>query len=256
MIKLNGLVVTPTIFPDGTSQVWKLPMNKVCNPAAIIEWEFENEAEIIHVLQLADLCNGCSAGVDKVKLVMPFLPYGRQDKNVTNESTFALRTFLDVLGSGQKFKEIKIVDVHNPNSLEGRPVLAQVIRNEIPNDRIKEVIDEVKPNFVVFPDAGASKRGYSTQGVPTFNLQKTRNQMTGAIDSLKTELPLNLTGLNLLILDDICDGGKTFIEASKLLYGMGASEVNLYTTHGLYTKGVDVLKDAGIKRVFNFKGEA
>lgn len=254
MIKLNGHIVTPTIFPDGTSQIWKLPEAKVCNPDATIEWEFENEAEIIHVLQLADLCNACTAGMDKVKLYMPFLPYARQDKGISNHTTFALKTFLSVLSSQPRFKEIKIIDTHSPSNVSGWGITNN-IKNVIPDERIKEVIDEVKPDLIVFPDAGASMRGYNTQGLTSFNLEKKRNQSTGEIEGLKTALPLNLTGLKLLILDDICDGGKTFIEAAKLLYNMGASEVYLYTTHGLYTKGVSVLKDAGIKRVFNYKGE-
>jgi len=252
MIKLNGHIVTPTIFPDGTSQVWKLPLDKVCNPAAKIEWDFENEAEIFHILQLADLCNACTAGIDKVILSMTTMPYARQDKNITNNSTFALKTFLSILTSFQRFKRIEIVDIHNASSIER---YGDFIVNKIPDERIKEVIDEVKPDLIVFPDAGASMRGYNTQGLTSFNLEKKRNQSTGEIEGLKTALPLNLTGLKLLILDDICDGGKTFIEAAKLLYNMGASEVHLYTSHGLYTKGTQVLKEAGIKRIFNYKGE-
>lgn len=254
MIKLNGHIVTPTIFPDKTSQVWKLPVNKVCNPEAKIEWEFENEAEIMHVLQLADLVNACTAGVNKVKLYMPYLPYARQDKNTTNESTFALDTFLSVLCGRQRFSEIKVIDAHSTHKFNAYSA-AYGLKNEIPNDRIKEVIEEVKPNLICFPDAGASNRDYNTQGVTSFNLEKKRNPATGEIEGLKTELPLDLAGLKILIIDDLCDAGGTFIQAAKLLYNMGASEVYLYTTHGLYTKGVEVLKEAGIKRVFNYKEE-
>jgi ribose-phosphate pyrophosphokinase len=251
MIKLNGHIVTPTIFPDGTSQVWKLPEAKVCNPDATIEWEFENEAEIIHVLQLADLCNACTAGMNQVKLYMPFLPYARQDKGINNHSTFALKTFMSILCSQTRFSQIKIIDAHSPVNATG---WARVL-NVLPDERIREVIDEVKPNLIVFPDAGAGQRGYNTQGVTSFNLEKKRNQETGEIEGLKTALPLDLRKLKLLIIDDICDGGKTFIEAAKLLYNLGAAEVHLYTTHGLYTKGTECLKEAGIKRIFNFKGE-
>lgn len=250
MIKLNGLEVKPTMFPDGTSQVWQLPTDKVCNPNAKITWEFENDSEIFHVLQLADLCNACTAGIDKVSLHMETMPYARQDKNINNHNTFALKTFLDVLYAGDKFKDITVIDVHNPSSIRNT-----TIKNSVPNDRIKEVIEEVKPNLVCFPDAGASQRGYNTQGVTTFNLEKKRNQSTGEIEGLKTALPLNLKGLSILLVDDLCDGGRTFIEAAKVLYNMGAKSVSLYTSHGIYSKGVDVLKQAKIKRVFNYNGE-
>lgn len=42
MIKLNGYEVKPTIFPDGTSQVWKLPEMSILNSVNVITWEFEN----------------------------------------------------------------------------------------------------------------------------------------------------------------------------------------------------------------------
>jgi ribose-phosphate pyrophosphokinase len=47
-----------------------------------------------------------------------------------------------------------------------------------------------------------------------------------------------------VIADDICDGGRTFIELAKELRGMGAQIVHLYVTHGFFTKGRDVF--AGI----------
>lgn len=252
MIKLNGHIVTPTMFPDGTSQVWKLPVNKVCNPEAKIQWDFENEAEIIHVLQLADLCNACTSGAEKCSLIMNYLPYARQDKNINNDSTFALRTFLELLK--YKFSKIEVVDAHNPHIFKSYSGSLPII-NKMPDERIKEIIEDIKPDLIVFPDAGASNRGYNIQGIQSFNLMKKRNQLTGEIEGLKTELPLNLNGLKLLIVDDLCDAGRTFIEAAKLLYNMGASEVNLYTSHGLYTNGVDCLRDSGIKRIFNYKGE-
>ena len=42
---------------------------------------------------------------------------------------------------------------------------------------------------------------------------------------------------------------------AKELYKLGALEVQLFTTHGIYSKGVQVLKDAGIVKIFNRKGE-
>ena len=60
----------------------------------------------------------------------------------------------------------------------------------------------------------------------------------------------------MLIVDDICDGGKTFELLAEQLYSNGAEEVNLFVTHGLFTKGLRPLKNAGIKRIFTNKGEA
>lgn len=252
MIKLNGHEVKATIFPDKTSQIWQLPVDKVVSHEQLIEWQFENEAEIMHVLQLADLCNTCTMGAERVSLHIQTMPYARQDKSINNANTFALRTFLSLLGRS-RFKRITTVDIHNPKVLEG--VYEDFIINMMPNERIKQVIEDVRPDLICFPDYGASQRGYNTQNIPHFTLDKKRNQTTGEIEGLKTTLPLKLEGLTILLVDDLCDGGRTFIEAANLLYNLGAKEVSLYTTHGIYSKGVKVLKDAKLKRVFNYTEE-
>ena len=56
MIKFNGIIVRPTIFPDGTSQVWKLAnLSEDDDAENHILWEFEDEAEIFHLAQLVEL---------------------------------------------------------------------------------------------------------------------------------------------------------------------------------------------------------
>jgi ribose-phosphate pyrophosphokinase len=247
MIKLNGLEIKPTIFPDGTSQVWKLDLIS-SRKDNVIEWEYENNSELITVVQLGILL--LTETSYKPILNIPFLPYSRQDKEVSNITTFGLKCFLKLLaGVEDIFSSIVTVDVHNPKSLVGSK-----IHNLIPQGQIREVIGTTKTDVICFPDKGASQRDYGI-AAPFFSLDKKRNQSTGEIEGLFCPLPLDLTDNVVLIVDDICDGGSTFIEASKLLYKMGASEVHLYTSHGLYTKGIGVLKEAGIKRIFNHKGE-
>jgi ribose-phosphate pyrophosphokinase len=231
-------VVTPTIFPDGTSQVWKLPENVLLQTPVQYQdyqvvWYFENEAEIIHVLQLADLVYSiirCSP-----TLIIPFLPYGRQDKKTSNQTTFALNTFTYALS--HKFAGIITFDAHGGRS--------ETIKSIDIDDQIAASILHGNPDLVCFPDKGATKRGYELNGVPSFNLEKTRNQSTGDIEGLVCSLPLNLTDKRILIVDDLCDGGKTFIVAAKLLYNMGAISVDLYVTHGIFSKGLHVLTESG-----------
>lgn len=57
------------------------------------------------------------------------------------------------------------------------------------------------------------------------------------------------------IVDDICDGGRTFIEAAKLLQRLEPKEIHLYVSHGIFSKGLKVLTEAGISKIFTHKGE-
>lgn len=258
-ITLNGWTVQPTIFPDKTSQVWKLPPDALKRKpyklgdiewAYIIKWDFENEGEFLQVMQLAQLVahtRGHIEGAAAIILELPYLPYARQDKRISNESTFALNTFINSVRP--YFTVIKVLDAHNPN------ILPENFINEIPNERIKEVITKSDADIVCFPDKGATTRGYDTQDLPYFHLTKKRNQLTGEIEGLACELPLDLSGKRVLLVDDIADGSRTFIEAAKILKWMGATEIYLYTTHGLYTKGTKIIFEAGIDRIFNYKHE-
>jgi hypothetical protein len=45
MIKIDGFEIKPTIFPDGTSQVWKIPDELFNKSGLTIDWRFEREDE-------------------------------------------------------------------------------------------------------------------------------------------------------------------------------------------------------------------
>jgi ribose-phosphate pyrophosphokinase len=245
MIKIGQLQIVPTIFPDGTSQVWKLP-EEIFRRHVFVDWEFNSESELIHLAQLHDLlaAKGCN-----VSLQIKCLPYARQDKEISNSETFALRTFAKLLNC-INFYEVSCWDVHSDVAEK----LIKNFKNHIPYDLINKVGEMVETNRVVFPDKGAGMR-YGLQVMyPISVAEKTRNPLTGQITGMKLET--NVEGQNILIVDDICDGGATFIQLSKLLTEKGAKSVNLYVTHGIFSKGLEPLLKAGIKRIFTMDGEA
>ncbi len=242
-----------TKFPDNTSQVWKINPEPQEAQFFEIKWEFENEAELFHVCQLADLV--CEMTHRLPRLYMPYLVCGRQDKPVKNDKTFALITLHGILTNF--FRDIITIDAHS-DALAGHMIAP--ITSEIPNKRINEVLKLSDADLVCFPDKGAAKRRYSYDteyfGAPII-LDKERNQETGEILGLKftTKFKPDLSGYKVCLIDDICDGGRTFVEAAKLLKEQKAKEVILYTTHGIYSKGVNYLFDNGIDKVYNYKEE-
>ena len=111
MIKLNGTEIKPTIFSDKTSQVWKLPEGCLNGKQFNIVFEFENEGEIFQLQQLVSLIRHGNIPRE-FNLHMPFLPYGRQDKEISNESTFAFRIFASVLNY-MCFDKVTTLDAHS-----------------------------------------------------------------------------------------------------------------------------------------------
>jgi hypothetical protein len=146
MILLNGFHIAPTIFPDGTSQVWKLGdlISPLCNK---VVWEFSREAELIHICQLSELLNKYTANNF---LEITYLPYARQDKEVSDDTTFAFTTFRTILVRSTRFRSISVFDPHNYAAAVQAGFL--VIQ---PEREIKKALEETNSTLVVFPDASA-----------------------------------------------------------------------------------------------------
>jgi phosphoribosylpyrophosphate synthetase len=117
-----------------------------------------------------------------------------------------------------------------------------------------EVWDITESSVACYPDKGARVKYTDFYNLPSIHGNKIRNQDTGHIEQY--DLFGNCEGKRILIVDDICDGGATFVLLADQLYANGAEEVNLFVTHGIFSKGLKPLRNAGIKRIFTNKGEA
>jgi ribose-phosphate pyrophosphokinase len=247
MIYLNGDPVNVTLFPDNTSQVWKLNEGHLSQERATILWEYSHEGEIMHLVQLKNLLD--VYGVDRVYLHLEYLPYGRQDKSYNNNATFALRSFAQILNS-LRFSEVFIMDPHSIVALG----LIKKSTAVYPHGPLKRALESTGADLVCYPDLGAvGKYSVVYKNTPDYIYgKKTRNQDTGYISNY--ELVGDCEDKIVLIVDDICDGGKTFEILAADLFAGGAENVHLFVTHGLFTKGLRPLRKAGIEQIHTNKG--
>jgi len=236
MIRVGGFTIVLTLFPVGTSQVWQLPEPLLSFEKPVVDWRFEDEREIWDVLALRKLLN------PRARLHVPYLPFARQDKEVTNKSTFSLRCFLDVLNMAH-FNRVTTVDVHNAIALKW----CGALENIEPTDFHLSVCNQFHPDVIVFPDPGAADRYKYFKHLPQVIFKKVRDPLNGRILSLAVEHSTPLPhGRRFLIVDDICDGGATFLRVNEELRKLGATDIALAVTHGVFSKGDRLLKDAGI----------
>lgn len=255
----NGeIVVKPTIFPDKTSQVWKLPKEILASKEFTITWNFEEEREIVDIFSLKTLLGV----IQPVHLYMPYLPYGRQDKSVSNDSTFNLVVFAQMINA-LKFKTVSTRDAHNIEAfvcLFDNADHYGAIYHQI------KAITTFVPTFLVFPDKGAMKRYSQPLMSPIIPIvasrlmanpiycEKIRDQATGQILGTKVSFPTGIQlkqGDRLLIVDDICDGGATFIGVAKALREVNPEvKIGLFVTHGIFSRGRQHLLDNGIDEIY------
>jgi len=246
----NGaLAVGPTLFPDKTSQVWKLPEDAVRRlqekGSASILWDFEAEAEFLHLAQLFMLLRALKLDAT---LDLPYLPYARQDKPVANDATFALHAFAGLLNSLQ-IREIRTLDAHSDVAAALIPGLV----SRAPRREIEFARQATRADALLFPDAGAKRRYAQDPNAEALYADKHRDPLTGHITGI--EIHGYVQGKRLLIVDDICDGGATFKLVAEQALKAGAAEVYLYVTHGIFSKGLETLRISGIRRIFTHRGE-
>ncbi len=259
MIKVKTIheevILIPTIFPDGTSQIWKLPNPEILTRKEyVITWNFESEREIYDIYSFHTLLheNRERDDLPTVHLRMPYLPFGRQDKPVSNNTTFNLRVFARLINN-LGFKSVATVDAHNPIVASE---FFQLGFKNISVDKIhSELISSYNPTYIVFPDKGAQDRYKNLSHFSTIFCEKVRDQATGQITGVNVDFP-QFTTLRptdkLLIIDDLCDGGATFIAVAKALREntMPNIRIALFVTHGIFSKGRKHLLDNGIDEIY------
>jgi len=181
----------------------------------------------------------------KVHLVANFsyLPYGRQDRACSPGESYSLRFFIRMLQLD--FNYVQAIDLHS------KAESAQITEIPKPKDwlnvRTRKVSDQafhLPTSYVaVAPDKGAFDRVQGHEKV--IHLSKTRKD--GKISLCFEEdsyVQLVKDNNEFVIFDDICDGGGTFIAALKRIQEINPKAVvYLVVTHGIFSKGLDILND-------------
>lgn len=169
-------------------------------------------------------------------LVLPYLPYARQDRP-TCDTLFSLKMFADILNS-YNLQKVMITAPHSdvgPGLINNSYVLySEGWQN----------LDTSIYNSIISPDAGAYKRinlfnEVIDKPLPIIIASKKRCLVTNEITG--TEIHGDVTGQTVLIVDDLCDGGRTFCKLAEALANAGAKQIDLYVDHGIFSYGVQDL---------------
>jgi ribose-phosphate pyrophosphokinase len=192
-----------------------------------------------------DTASGKHGPMPVYHVLMPYLPAARSDRGVP----VGAFTYAEFLNQCVMPNSIIAVDPHSdymPSMLNGHYDILKVfpferiIKNEIQNVESDEM---ARPYVgVIAPDAGAvdrATRAARLMGVPVYRAGKTRDFETGKLTGFHMEDELPAEG-KLLIVDDICDGGGTFVGLADAI-GLDNTRLDLWVTHGVFSKGVEDL---------------
>lgn len=174
----------------------------------------------------------------RITAFVPYFPGARQEKGVPLTAR--------IVGELLYHPDVPIVtfDIHSPAAMD----YSMAYRNLMPTQLKVPVRNDVVG--VIAPDKGAADRAQSFLEVfcPNADLiqcSKKRNQQTGELSDYVMP-PLNSKG-RYIIVDDICDGGRTFNllaeEFKKDSVGQ-FSNLELFVSHGIFSRGLSNLHPA------------
>ncbi len=185
--------------------------------------------------------------VGRVHLYVPYFTGSRSDRRFVAGGINYLKQVICPIINSQNFASVTVMDPHSD-------VLEACLKNYNKVDNIK-LVDYALESLngrssetaIVSPDAGALKKIYDV--AKEFNItnvttaSKVRDIVSGNI--VRTELPtMDLTDIeHFIIIDDICDGGRTFIELAKEIKKQTDKPIYLIVTHGIFSAGFEKLSD-------------
>tara|TARA_R110000782_G_scaffold80877_1_gene160060 strand:+ start:37 stop:996 length:960 start_codon:yes stop_codon:yes gene_type:complete len=266
-------------FPDGQQQVKILPFEFIYYPEGSTYFStgssnFRISKEISILIQarlnnFKDLeliiCATKSLrelGIKKIHLYTPYFLGSRSDRKFEEGSNNYLKDVICPIINSLKFDSVTVLDPHSDvleaclnNFKKGNNYsLVRSALNRITNPKhtqkqslVNFIDKDLLQQFVlVSPDAGAYKKIFDV--AKEFNIDKiitankVRDLQSGNI--IRTEVPTldQHEKLKYVIIDDICDGGKTFIELAKAIkMSRPTAQIYLIVTHGIFSKGFDEL---------------
>lgn len=200
-------------------------------PTASTQVAFVQGASPDDILTLGMWADACHRNGMKTIAAIPYLPAARADRG----TPLGAKVYADIINSFG-IDHVVALDPHS----DVAPALY---------DRLTVVdIDRVVParvylgvNGIIAPDYGAQKRAIAVAnlgGLPVFQASKKRDFATGKLSGFECERLPN--DGNFLVVDDICDGGGTFLGLAEAI-GIDRSHLSLWVTHGIFSKGTNDL---------------
>lgn len=230
------------IFNGGELNI-KIDLQNKHVEKVIITSQIMNSNDLIEILLAKDALH--NLGINNISLFIPYLPYARQDRICNIGEAFSLKTFCGLINSCN-FTKVFVLDAHS----DVGPALLNNCVNISNNEYVIQTCDfineiDTSEILLISPDAGANKKANklfldSNRFTNLIKCDKIRDLKTGNLTGFEV-FSDDLQGKSCLIVDDICDGGRTFIGIVEELKKKNAGNVYLFITHGIFSAGLEEL---------------
>lgn len=236
------------VFPDGESKITiKGKMTGI-----VIVVQSTSPPVDSNLIQCLSIISRAKKYSDQVYAVVPYMGYAKQDKEFLPGEVVTMKVvaslFKAVGATG-----LVVIDMHSlvglnyfkipKKNLSAVKVLANYFKN----------IKLVRP-LIVSPDLfweDKAKEFSNYLGTNSIALNKQRDRKTGRL-VIKSTLPENIKGRDVVLLDDMVSSGGSIIKAIKFLQRKNLGKIYVACTHAILSGNAEKkLKDAGVYKIIS-----
>ena len=215
-----------------------------------------------HYADLKRIIASVGGKARRITVIMPMLYEGRQHKRSRRESLDCATMLQELVQMG--VSNIITFDAHDPRVQNAIPLSGfddvkptyQMIKALVKN--VPDVSLDKEDLMIISPDEGAMGRCMyfsSVLGIDIGMFYKRRNYSVIVNGKNPIEaheyLGKDLTGKDVIIVDDMISSGESLIDVALQIKEKGAKRIFAFTTFGLFTDGLDKFDKAYAEGVFD-----
>jgi ribose-phosphate pyrophosphokinase len=203
-------------------------------------------------------------GVKDIKLEICYLLGARSDRKFETGSVNYIKEVLAPIINMQNFSSVTVLDAHSDvteaclANYRKETQYSQGFITFVLRDYFVDGSTDYSKMRLISPDAGALKKVYDVAESIGYKEEiiiasKHRDVKTGKITHTDVPISVHDAGKDFFILDDICDGGRTFIEIAKAIKTKQSlssavhpdqhGKIYLVVTHGIFSAGLKPLNE-------------
>lgn len=216
-------------FPDGELHLELEPLNR--KEPVVVKCRITNGDDLFLLMQLSDILN--RQCIEVCILEIYYLMGMRCDRLFDIDRPFTLSIVADVINS-LKAGTVYVYESHSSRCLRmiqnGFDIhLAWYIKCRL--------FEQNKELLLVAPDKGSVNRYHNRHFAVVCD--KVRNEATGELQGFRATPKEDVAGRDLLVIDDLCDGGGTFVGLAPKLIELQPKSLSLLVAHAIQKQGIE-----------------
>lgn len=191
--------------------------------------------------------------VEEIHLYTPYIMGARSDRKFEEGGNNYLRDVICPAINALGLKTVTCIDPHSDvleacikgfRKIDNKQLVGFALKDL--NKNIVDPVATINKCILISPDSGASKKiyklaeqiGYKGDVITCSKDRDTEGKLTKLVIPVST-----IVHKDYIIIDDICDGGATFLQIAKTLKPRlhKSNKLYLIVTHGIFSKGFEEL---------------